>query len=234
MIRPLLLLFSLHCCNSSFAATLNIAAASNFKPTLEKLVIAFDPQQQHNIRISSASSGTLFAQIMQGAPFQLFLSADEVRPALLEEKGRVLIGSRTTYALGLLAYWSPSKLSLSQLSQLNCIAMANPRVAPYGLAAEQALAQLPEGDKPKRVMGNNIAQAFQFVATGNCDAGLVAASQLISQGLQGELISPRLYQPIKQQLVQLLPEQSLATEFRRFIVSPEAKEIILEDGYALE
>lgn len=223
----------------AIADNLNLAVASNFKATLEQLVQQFDPRQQHDIAISSAATGVIYAQIRQGAPFDIFLAADRSRPERLDAEGLGITGSRFTYAFGRLALWQP-KGQPGSLGDLLTppLAIANPKTAPYGLAAQQALKATGHWTLPKRVLGSNIAQTFQFVHSGNVTQGLVAQAQLIQLGLpeqQWTLITPSLYEPIEQQLIRLQrsADNPLADAFLHFIRSPEARLLIERNGYGV-
>ncbi|SHI03545.1 molybdate ABC transporter substrate-binding protein [Ferrimonas marina] len=161
---------------------LRVAVAANFAPTLQSLVPAFEQQSGVRVRISTGSTGGLFTQIVHGAPYDLFLAADARRPTLLEQRELIVADSRVTYAIGVLAFWTPgSTASEARLRQWDeRLAVANPRTAPYGQAAQSVLARLQQL-KPlhgKLVRGSNILQTFQFVQSGNVNGGLVAWAQL--------------------------------------------------------
>ena len=177
------------------AQEVRVAVASNFYHTLAAIIQPFEQKTGIKVKLSAGSSGLLYAQIVRGAPFDLFFSADQQRPQLLEEQ--LLAISRKTYVYGRLALWTPQpKLASSSLSSDNLLAkerflantqqplvMANPRLAPYGKAAEQTLASLaiPLNNQGKRILANNISQAYQFIDSGNANAGFVAYSLLIAQ-----------------------------------------------------
>jgi len=219
------------------ADTLKLAVAANFKTTLEMLVEQFDPQQQHDIVISSASTGVLYTQIHQGAPFDIFFAADRARPERLEAEGLGLANSRMTYAVGQLALWQPAGQPTS-LHSLNStrLAIANPKTAPYGLAAQQALMTTGHWQDMQRVQGSNIAQTFQFVHSGNVTQGLVAHAQLRQLDIpanQWVVIDARLYAPIEQQLIRLQhsADNPLAEQFIHFMRSADARHLIEHSGY---
>ncbi len=213
--RPLLLLWLLALAPTLPAAELRVAVAGNFAPVLERLAPGFEQGSGHTLRPSSGSTGRLYAQIVQGAPFDLFLAADAARPAQLESRGLVVPGTRTTYALGRLALWSPAAddvdalLARLQAQPPPRLAIANPRLAPYGAAARAWLVN--EGHwaalGPGAVRGENIAQAFHFVASGNAELGLVALPQLRLFHEQTPGIAwtvpATLHPPIEQQAVLL-------------------------------
>jgi molybdate transport system substrate-binding protein len=251
--------------DTSNTNNLSIATASNFRPVLEKLSEAFSNQKSvdiadHQINISSASSGVLYAQILQGAPFQLFFSANESFPKKLVAGGYGEPETLATYAIGKLVLVSRNKGDdfinenpVEILSKAQRIAIANPRTAPYGEAAIEVLENLGviEESKPKLVMGNNIAQAWQFFHSGNADVTIVAASLIYSSGQsglqQGWLekqklndkmfltidLSSHLKHSVEQGRVAIKPMSSLAQEFLNFMDTSAAKKIIVDGGYVL-
>lgn len=177
----LFFLTSGHC----YGDALNVAVASNFAKTLKALSLDFKQQTGHTLRISSASTGKLYAQLQQGAPFDVFMSADEVRVERLVSEGKAIPSSAYVYAEGLLALVSnlPADDCQSLLfsDRIKRLSIANPVTAPYGLAAKQVLEKLLiwPAFKPRIVMGENVAQAFQFIYTKNAEAGFVARSMLL-------------------------------------------------------
>ncbi|TDX99268.1 molybdate ABC transporter substrate-binding protein [Thiohalophilus thiocyanatoxydans] len=225
------------------AETLRVAVASNFKTTLEAVVEEFEANSEHRVIIASGSTGKHYAQIRNGAPFDLFFAADARRPRLLEQQGHSVADSRFTYAIGKLVLWSPQpgyvddKGQVLETGTFRRLAMANPRLAPYGLAAKQVLQQrgLYERLQSRLVRGENIAQTFQFVATGNAQLGFVALSQLHASGLarQGSLwtLPESLYDPIEQQAV-MLNDTPAARAFLTYIKSEPAGRILRRFGYA--
>lgn len=230
---------------SGSAATIKVAVASNFKDTFKVIVQNFEEQTGHSVLISSGSTGKHFAQIANGAPFDLFLAADTERPRLAEQRGLGILGSRRTYAIGKLALLSNmnqqgnSTKDNSQLltaTSFRHLAIANPSHAPYGKGAIEVIKAKglwPEL-KSKIVRGENIAQTFQFVKSGNAELGFVAYSQIIqlrNEELGSVWIVPQnLYTPIKQQLI-LLKESAAGRELLDFLESNTALEIIRKYGY---
>ncbi|MBU2711981.1 molybdate ABC transporter substrate-binding protein [Zooshikella harenae] len=223
---------------------ITIAVASNFKPTLNRLSEQYQQQNKNQkVVLSSAATGVLFTQIRQGAPYDAFFSADSLRPKLLEHAGLSLPNSRITYAHGQLVLWAREyggsihsktvKLLLQKTTQLS---IANPKTAPYGLAAQQVLQKLSLWPYPRLVMGHNIAQTLQFIQTGNAAAGFVAKAQLpfIKQGQTWE-IPQAWYQPIEQQAIILKRSQETEAtqQFFNFIRSKKAQTIIKQAGYDL-
>jgi molybdate transport system substrate-binding protein len=241
------------------AAELSIAVASNFKHTLQKLGADFKLKTGHVLIISSASSGKLYAQIKHGAPFDVFLSADEKRADLLVSEKIASADSAYVYALGKLVLVSnvePSNLdgrqSCKQVlgsNNLLRLAIANPKIAPYGHAANQVLDKLGlwKQLQSRIIMGENISQTFQFVATKNADAGFVAQSMIdlamtrMSMNRKGGVkkyaclwhVPTDLYSPIKQKMVVLnkAKNKQAVEEFVRYMKSSDARDIIVTTGY---
>jgi molybdate transport system substrate-binding protein len=189
-------------------APLRIAVAANFAPTLESLLNDFPNKDGIKVQIISAATGTLYQQIKHGAPFDLFLAADNIRPKKLEQEQLIVPNSRKTYAFGRLALWSATK-QLKSLKHLNSfsgyLAIANPNTAPYGKAAQQVLKHLSLWSQLEKrlVTGININQTFQQVRSQAVPLGIVALSQLKTNQLDGVVIPAEYYQPIAQQLVVL-------------------------------
>jgi molybdate transport system substrate-binding protein len=220
------------------ATPLRIAVAANFAPAL-KILLADLPNKGHiNYQIISAATGTLYQQIKHGAPFDLFLSADETRPALLEQKKLIIANSRKIYAYGQIALWSATQ-PLNNLSELNNysgkLAIANPNTAPYGKAAQQALKHLSLWPQLKRklITGININQTFQQVRSQAVPFGIVAYSQLVINRYQGSIIPPEYYQPIAQQLVIIKSSQQveLAQQISNFILQASSQDKLQQLGY---
>lgn len=235
--------------SAGIAVEITIAVATNFKPTFSQLSDEFSRRTGVSVQVSSASTGILYAQILSGAPFDLFLSADSTRPELLAEQRLGLPDSRFTYAIGQLALWVPGKLKPGPQSLLNArhrLAIANPATAPYGVAARQFLQKLSvwNSGEHQLILGNSVGQAFQFVVSGNVSAGLIAYSQLLHYQESGNLVAQiwliphTYYQPIEQQAI-LLSNRRLnhtsptAAAFMEFLKSPAGRGIIKENGYLL-
>ncbi|MCH8854128.1 MAG: molybdate ABC transporter substrate-binding protein [Planctomycetes bacterium] len=201
--------------------------------TLEQLAVAYETLTSHKIVIISASSGILFTQINHGAPFDVFLSADARRPAILAKKNQT---ETFVYAIGQLAFWSPKQTGIDRRSLIafeGNLALANPRIAPYGIAAMESLRNLKPGHK-KLVHGMNVNQAFQFVDSGNAGAGLVALSQRTNLPTTNYwLIPENLYAPIEQHGILLSRENPDAIEFVDYLQSPTARALIAKSGYRL-
>lgn len=228
--------------------SLRIAAASNFAEPLRDIARLFGEQSGHQVSIVVGSSGHLYAQIVNGAPFDVFLSADADRPDKLERQSLVVPGSRFTYAVGQLLLWSrvPSLAGKSCIDSLQHLgdaklAIANPLLAPYGLAAKQFLEkyELWETVKANIVVGQNIAQTIQYAASGNARFALVAKAQMGAlkdiETTCAESISPLDHDAILQQAVQLksAANAELATRFLDFLRGSESHAIISAHGYLL-
>ena len=231
------------------ADELRVAVASNFYSTMKIIAKNFeekkvDSQVRHKVTIIPGSSGKHFAQIINGAPFDIFFSADEERPRLLEEEGKAETATRFTYALGKLILWSPvdnfvdSKGEILNNKDFRYLAIANPKIAPYGSSAEEVLRVLNIWDhlQDRLVRGENIAQTFQFVSSGNAKLGFIAYSQLKNPYLNFDgsfwEVPQKLYKPIVQQAV-LIKDSDTAREFLSFVKSDESMSIIYESGYGL-
>lgn len=227
------------------AAELSIAVASNFSAPLQAIIATYAERTGDSVQISTASSGKLFAQIQHGAPFDLFLSADTAKPAALIASGNAVAESRFTYAIGRLALWStqrpPAPRNRLESGEFKRLSMANPRLAPYGQAAEETLTAIGlwQTVQDKIVTGENIAQAWQYVATGNAELGFVALSQILDNGELPPgawLVPTALHSPIEQDAVLLAPaaDNPAAQGFLEFLRSPEAAAIIRAYGYDVE
>jgi molybdate transport system substrate-binding protein len=226
------------------SAEIRVAVASNFNPAMQELAGQFESESGHRLLLSFGSTGKHYAQIVNGAPFDAFFAADSSRPRLLESEGRITPGSRVIYALGRLVLWSPlpdfvdAGGEILRMDAFRHLAIANPRLAPYGEAARQVLENLGLRDRlePRLVRGENIGQAFQFVRSGNADLGFVADSQLVSSGLTGAgstwIVPSSLYEPIVQQAVQLTPGEPVRS-FLEFVTSGTGRQIIRKHGYDL-
>ena len=221
-----------------------VAVASNFAAPARVIALAFEHESGHSVRLSQGSSGKLYAQIHHGAPFDLFFSADTEKPALLVKEGLAIEGSQRTYARGALALWTINDGAIIDSATLRAgdfsrLAQANPRLAPYGLAAQQVVAGLglTETLAAKLVIGENISQAYQFVATGNAEFGFVALSQIFTDGglERGSMwrVPQQLHASIAQDVVLLARGQNnaAAREFMAFLTSAAAVEIIRDFGY---
>lgn len=244
----LLLLATLMLPTAVGAETVTVAVASNFADTAAELANRFEATTEHRVRLVRGSSGKLFAQIVNGAPFDIFLSADAERPRELEQRGVAEPESRFTYAIGQLVIWSRD----ARLDGQDCwqalhegsglrIAIANPLLAPYGAAARQALQyeELWERIESRLVIGENVAQTLQFAVSGGAHIALVARSQLRSDVLPpatciAETVAGS-HAPIAQQAVVLARarEKPVVLEFAEFLRSRDARTLIKGHGYLL-
>jgi molybdate transport system substrate-binding protein len=243
----LALLSLVPCQGPALAEEVLIAVAANFTDAARDLLPLFEKKTGHTAQASFGSTGKLFAQITHGAPFAVFLAADAARPARAEQEGWAVPGTRFTYARGQLVLWSAEKELYADGEaylkglKFTRLAIANPKTAPYGLAAQQLMENLGNWDqvKDRLVQGDSIAQTFQFVATGNAEVGLVALSQVRAwQGQPGTqwLVPQDLHAPIAQQAVLLNKgkENPAACAFMSFLSSPAARKIITGYGYGVE
>lgn len=221
------------------AADAQLAVASNFAVPAKRLAAEFSAASGHKLTLSNGSTGKLYAQIRAGAPFDVLLSADEETPRRLEAEKLAVAGTRFTYAVGTLVLWSPkARLAVEDIlrkAQFSRLALANPRLAPYGVAARETLENLGlwESVHPKLVQGENIAQTFQFVWSGNAELGFVALSQLHdSPSIPGShwVVPERLHTPLRQDAV-LLRENEAARAFLDYLKTAPARQSIRSYGY---
>ena len=238
------LILSFSFSSAAAADEIRIAVASNFAKAMADISAGFEQATGHKVMLAFGSTGKHYAQIRNGAPFDAFFAADAERPRLLEEAGLIIAGSRFTYAIGQIALWRPGNGPLAigpdVLSDpdFRHLAIANPRLAPYGVAARQVLSDLGLWAplQTRLVRGENIAQTFQFVASGNADLGFVAVSQIKSSNgaIAGSAWIPPIeaYQPIVQQAV-LLKNRDAAHAFMKYVKDGEARAVIDRHGYRL-
>lgn len=231
----------------SHAETIKVAVAANFASTMSELAEKFEQSSGHKVDLSFASTGKIYAQIINGAPYHAFFSADRITPEKLEAAGKAVADSRFSYAIGTLVLWSAkadfvdAQLQVLKEEKFNKLALANPKLAPYGAAAVEVLEKLDLASKTRAhwVMGENIAQTFQFVFTGNADLGFIAASQLQEDGkMRGGsswVVPDELYTPIYQDAQLLLPgkDSDATRQLLQFVRSDAAKKIIQSHGYKI-
>jgi molybdate transport system substrate-binding protein len=225
-----------------------IAVAANFTAPMKEIIAAFEADSGHKIQASYGSTGKLYAQIKNGAPFQALLAADQKRPALLAEEGVGEPDSRFTYAIGTLVFWSAdpdfvdSDGEALKKGDFEKLSLANPKLAPYGEASIQTLEALglKEEMEPRFVMGENIAQTYQFVDTGNAKVGFVALSQVMEGGKikkgSGWIVPGEMHAPIRQDAIILNSGANNAAiiDLFRYLKSEKAHEIIHAYGYQTE
>ena len=212
---------------------LNIAVASNFNSTLEKISFQYEKKKKLKINIISGSSGILFAQIVNGAPYDIFFSADRDRPEKLDSKG--LTRARGTYAYGRIVFWERDSPAQEQyLSQSNRkIALARPEFAPYGKAALEILEKFNHR-LINLAYGVNVNQVFAYIETGSVNAGFISLSQALNKNLSPInflLISESLHSKIEQQFVITSNAKNWAEEFVDWVLSPAGQEIVIDAGY---
>ncbi len=227
--------------------SVSVAVATNFTAPMKAIASAFEQDTGYKTQISYTSSGKAFAQIKNGAPFQVFLSADSSKPEKLEQDGMTVLGTRFTYALGALVLWSAkpdfidAKGAILQQNSFKYLAMANPKLAPYGIAAQEVMEKQGVWSKlqSKLVQGENISQTYQFALTGNAELSFIALSQVINQGkiTKGSvwLVPAALHKPIRQDAVLLASGKNniAATALMNYLKSAKAAEIIKSYGYQL-
>ncbi|ROO33220.1 molybdate ABC transporter substrate-binding protein [Pseudomonas sp. 7SR1] len=227
------------------AAEVQVAVASNFTAPLQVIAADFEKATGHKVVAAYGATGQFYTQIKNGAPFEVFLAADDSAPARLETEGDTVKGSRFTYAIGTLALWSAKTGYVDDNGQalkdnaFRHLSIANPKVAPYGLAATQVLDRLGLATqvKDKIVEGQNITQAYQFVSTGNAELGFVALSQVYKDGKltsgSAWIVPARLHDPIKQDAVILGKgrDNPAATALMDYLKGPQAAAILQAYGY---
>lgn len=222
-----------------------VAVAANFSAPMQQIALAFQKDTGHQLRLSFGATGGIYAQIKNGGPFDVFLSADQLTPQKIEAEGLGVPQTRFTYATGQLVLWSKQdglvddKGQVLRSKNIQRIALANPKLAPYGAAALEAMTQLGLLDelKPKLVQGDNIAQTYQFVSTQNAQIGFVALSQVFADGKitsgSGWVLPSSLYKPILQDAILLKngKDNSAAKALMLYIKGDKAKEMIKRFGY---
>ena len=221
------------------ADNLTVAVASNFYPTLNLIKSRFEKDYLHTLTLIRGSTGKLYAQIIHGAPYDVFLAADAKRPLKLVQSELALADSRITYAIGALALWRPNSTTqqieqLFKQSDFKHFAIANPKTAPYGAAAMQWLEHIGRASslRPKLVYGENIAQTYQFVESGSAELGLIALSQVIQHSAYWPVESHK-HQPLEQQIVILnsASNKALAHQFHLYLQSEPVRQLIRQQGY---
>lgn len=226
------------------AVEVRVAVAANFTRVAEELAAAFEARTGDEVKLSFGATGMLYAQIAQGAPFEVFLAADDERPQRAVADGLGVVGSVFTYAIGKLVLYSPGVdvrdgAAVLEAGDFGHLAIADPQTAPYGAAAVEVMTALGVGDalKPKLVTGENAVQALQFVESGNAELGFVALSQVIGRtaGFQWP-VPAELHAPIRQDAVLLKSGEAnpAATAFLDFLRSDEAVAVIEKAGYEVK
>ncbi|UVM58124.1 molybdate ABC transporter substrate-binding protein [Pseudomonas sp. B21-012] len=233
--------------NSAWADEVQVAVAANFTAPIQAIAKDFEKDTGHKLVAAYGATGQFYAQIKNGAPFEVFLAADDSTPEKLENEGDTVKGSRFTYAIGTLALWSAKdgyvdgKGDVLKKNEFKHLSIANPKAAPYGLAATQVLnkLQLTEATKGKIVEGQNITQAYQFVSTGNAELGFVALSQIYKDGKVSSgsawIVPSNLHEPIKQDAVILNKgkDNAAAKALVEYLKGPKAAAVIKSYGYEI-
>lgn len=229
------------------AAEVRVAVAANFAQPMKDIATEFEKDSGHKVSLTQGATGKFYAQISNGAPFELFLSADDETPARLQKEGRAVAGTGFTYAIGRLALWSPdAKLvdqggSVLKTDGFRFLSIANAKVAPYGRAAVQVMQKLGVLSKiePRVVQGESITQTYQFVSSGNAQLGFVALSQVWENGRlrsgSAWVVPEEMHEQLRQDAVLLNPgkDAPAARALLDFLKSDKAKKIIERYGYRI-
>ena len=229
------------------ADEVQVAVAANFTAPIQAIAADFEKDTGHKLVAAYGATGQFYTQIKNGAPFEVFLSADDSTPEKLEKEGDTVKGSRFTYAIGTLALWSAKEGYVDangevlKNNEYQHLSIANPKAAPYGLAATQVLEKLKltEATKAKIVEGQNITQAYQFVSTGNAELGFVALSQIFKDGKVSSgsawIVPASMHDPIKQDAVILNKgkDSAAAKALVEYLKGPKAAAVIQSYGYQL-
>lgn len=229
------------------AGEVTVAVAANFTAPMQKIAKAFEQDTGHKAQLAFGATGKFYAQIKNGAPFAVLLAADDETPARLEKEGLAIAGTRLTYATGRLALWSKQanvvddKGEVLRSNSFNKLAMADPKLAPYGIAAMEVIHKMGvQGSViPKLVQGESIGQTYQFVSTENAQLGFVALSQISFEGriTQGSawVVPLSMHTPLKQDAVLLNygKDNAAAQALLKYLQGDKAKTIIRQYGYAL-
>ena len=233
--------------SSASAAEVQVAVAANFAAPIRAIAKDFEKDTGHKLVAAYGATGQFYTQIKNGAPFEVFLSADDTTPAKLEKEGDAAPGSRFTYAIGTLVLWSAqdgyvdAQGDVLKNGQYKHLSIANPNAAPYGLAATQVLDKLglTATVKPRLVEGQNITQALQFVSSGNAELGFVALSQVYKDGKitsgSAWIVPADMHEPIRQDALILKKGESnpAAKALVDYLKGPKAAEVIKSYGYRL-
>ena len=231
----------------AWAGDVQVAVAANFAAPMQRIAADFEKDTGHKALLSVGATGKFYAQIAQGAPFDVLLSADDETPARLEAEAAAVAGTRFTYAIGRLVLWSAQsgvvddQGAVLARGNFRHLALANPKTAPYGAAAVEVLKGmgLLEALAPKFVQGENIAQTLQFITTGNAELGFVARSQVFKDGQVKEgsawRVPARLHREIRQDAVLLAGarEKAAAQALMRYLKTERARAVIRSHGYEL-
>ena len=243
--RWLVLVASCALVQGAHAAEVLVAVAANFSAPMKIIAQQFERETGNRIRMSFGSTGQFYAQIKNGAPFAILLAADAHTPNAIEREGLGVASSRFTYAYGKLVLWSKKtglvdgNGAILRSGALNNIAIANPKLAPYGAAALEVIERLGLAEKllSKIVEGSSVGQAYQFVVSGNASIGFVALSQVYENGQIKEgsawIVPPDLYEPIKQDAIMLNAGRGnlAADSLMEFLRGDQARSVMRSFGY---
>jgi len=246
-LRTIFPLLILPLAGGALAGEVQVAVAANFTAPMQKIAAEFEKDTGHKAQLAFGATGKFYAQIRNGAPFQVLLAADDETPAKLEKEAMAQTGSRFTYAIGKLVLWSAKsgyvddKGEVLKKGDFTKLALANPKLAPYGAAAMEVLGKLGVlgAVQPKFVLGENIAQTWQFVGTGNAELGFVALSQVMKEGRistgSAWIVPANMHTPIRQDAVILSSGQgnAAAEALMKYLKGDKAKAIIKGYGYDL-
>jgi molybdate transport system substrate-binding protein len=233
------------CLGTAHAGEVQVAVAANFAGPMEKLAAQFQKDTGHKAVVASGATGKFYAQIRNGAPFEVLLSADDETPARLEAEGQAVAKSRFTYAIGRLVLWSAKANyvdatgAVLKTGDFTHLAIANPKTAPYGAAAVSVIDKLGLTARlqPRLVQGENIAQAFQFASTGNAELGFVAQAQVWRDGKftagSGWIVPATMHAPIRQDAALLTrgAKNPAAQALLDYLRTDKAKALIRAYGY---
>ena len=251
MARLLLCVMLVLLCRPAIASAddIAVAAASDLHFAIKELIVEYEKQTGHHVKLSLGSSGNFYAQLQQGAPFDLYFSADIGYPKKLEEAGLTVPGSLYRYAVGRVVLWAPKQspvevskgLTVLRDAAVRKIAIANPKHAPYGRAAVAAMeqSQVYAEVKDRLVLGENISQAAQFIESGACDVGIIALSLAMAPVMKSAgsywLIPAEAHPPLEQGAVIMKQskQQDAARHFLQFMQSPQGQEVMTRYGFTL-
>lgn len=233
-------------CAHAHADEVAVAVAANFTAPMQKIAAQFEKDTGHKATLSFGATGKFYAQINNGAPFGILLAADDTTPEKLAKEGKAVDASRFTYAIGQLVLWSKQvnyvddKGQVLKTGDYQHIAIANPKLAPYGLAAMQTLDKLglTAQVQPRVVQGENIGQTYQFAASGNAQLGFVALSQVMEGGQLREgsawIVPEAMHEPIRQDAIVLnsAKDNPAAKALMEYLKGDKARAVIKSYGYA--
>ena len=245
LLKTFLILLLFHGMVDSYAAEVMVAVASNFTSPMKRIAESFGRETGHQVRLSFGSTGSFYAQIRNGAPYHILFSADDETPQKLVSDGLAIDKSQFTYAMGRLVLWSPNKGyfdnngDILKTQSIKKIAVANPQLAPYGLAAVQVLNKLGlySNLESKLITGENITQTYQFIASGAVDLGFIALSQIYQEGVLANgsawIVPSSYHAPIQQDAVLLKNGQDneAAKALLLYMRTQKIKSLIKSYGY---